>query len=105
MSQRSKSRKKFFVKEEDGIFSVYQDFFDDIESRDEALAIALRTLGEVHSNLLEETEAGHELYIGNMKVSTGLKRTLDELDVRWPGLTQEIFSVPRKINGHILSMS
>jgi hypothetical protein len=52
MEKQSKSkRKKFFVKEDDGIFVVYDEFFDDIESRIEALVIAIRTLGEINITL------------------------------------------------------
>ena len=103
MTQRSKSRKKkYLVKEEDGIFTVYDDFFNDIESRDEALAIAIRTLGEIHSTLIEESNVNETLYVGNMKVTNGLNRCLDELDKRWPFLTKELYAVPRKVNGYTL---
>jgi hypothetical protein len=102
MARQSKSsRKKFFVKEEDGVYVVYDEFFDDIESRDEALVIALRTLGEIYSTLREEGD-GQPFFIGNMKVVTGLQRCLDELEKRWPFLTKELYATPRRINGHTI---
>lgn len=102
MNQQLKSykKKKFFVKEDDGIFTVYEDFFDDIESREEAMVIALRTLGEIHSVLIEESYSD-SLFIGNMKVITGLQRCLDELDKRWPFILAELRFIPRRINGYI----
>ena len=99
---RSPRKKKFFVKEEDGVYSVFDNFFDDIESRDEALVIAIRAFGEVHNTLKEESLDDGPLFIGNMKVITGLQRTLDELDKRWPFLLLEMRSVPRRINGHMI---
>lgn len=99
---RSPKRKKYFVKEEDGIFVVHDEFFEDIESRDEALVIAMRTYGEIHKTLQQEVEAGGPLFIGNMKVNTGLQRTLDELENRWPFLITQLRATPRRINGHII---
>lgn len=96
------SKKKFFVKEDDGIYVVQEKFFDDIESREEALIIALRTYGEIHITLKEELENNSPLYIENMKVITGLQRCLDELDKRYPYLLIELHAVSRRINGYRL---
>jgi hypothetical protein len=104
-NSKSKSRKKlFFVKEEEGIFIVHDEFFNDIESRDEALVIAMRTLGEIYSTMKREAEIKDSLFIGNMKVTTGLQRGLDELDKRWPCLLMQLRSMPRRINGHVFSI-
>lgn len=102
MAKQSKSKRKYFVKEEDGIYTVHDEFFEDIESREEALVIAMRTLGEIHITLQEEGD-GSSLFIGNMKVITGLQRTLDELDKRWPYLMFEVYGTARRINGHTIS--
>jgi hypothetical protein len=98
--QRRSPKKKFFVKEEDGIYTVFDQFFDEIESRDEALVVALRIVGEIHDTLKDEALGGGPLFIGNMKVVTGLQRSLDELEKRWPFLMLEMHSTPRRINGH-----
>lgn len=95
-------KKKFFVKEEDGIYTVYDEFFEDIESRSEALVIALRTLGEIHTTLADEAINGGPLYIGSMRVTNGLQRCLDELERRWPFLLLEMKTVSRRIDGHLL---
>lgn len=101
MAKLRSSKNKFFVKEEDGVYTVYNEFFDDIKSRSEALVIAMRTLGEINDVLVREATGGY-LYIGNMKVTTGLQRCLDELERRWPFLMIEVRSVSRCINGHVL---
>ena len=101
MAKQSKSR-KFFVKEDDGIYIVQDQFFEDIESRSEALVIATRTYGEINVTLQREVENGKSIFIGNMKVVTGLQRCLDELERRWPFLLTELHAVPRRINGHIM---
>jgi hypothetical protein len=103
MARQSKSPKgkKCFVKEDDGIFVVYNEFFEDIESRSEALVIAMRTLGEIYTTLEQEVQMG-PLFIGNMRVITGLQRCLDELDQRWPFLITELHATPRRINGQII---
>lgn len=98
--QRSK---KYFVKEEDGIFTADVEFFNCIESREEALVIAMRCVGEMHATMAEEGD-GRPFFIGNMKVTTGLQRTLDELEARWPFLMTELRSVTRRINGHNIAI-
>lgn len=98
------SKKKFFIKEEEGIYSVDRSFFNDIETRQEALGIALRTLGEIHNTMYEEVETGIQ-YIGSIKVIIGLQRCINELNIKWPGLISEIYSVQRKINGKLLGCS
>ena len=103
MAKQSKSSKKYFVKEDDGVYVVQDQFFEDIESRDEALIIAMRTYCEIHITLQQEVEAGEFLYIGSMKVVTGLQRCLDELERRWPFLLTELHAVTRRINGRSLS--
>lgn len=105
VKQSKSSKKKFFVKEDDGIYAVHGDFFDDIESREEALVIAMRTYSEIHITLQQEAEANGPLYIGNMKVITGLQRCLDELERCWPFLLTELYAVSRRLNGQAMSLN
>jgi hypothetical protein len=95
-------KKKFFIKEDDGIYTVTDVFFDDIESRSEALVIALRTIGEINNVLADEALGNGPLFIGTMKVITGLQRCLDELERRWPFLMLEMRTVSRRIDGQVL---
>jgi hypothetical protein len=99
-----KHKKKFFIKEEDGIYAVHDEFFNDIESRDEALVLAMLALEEIHTTLREEALGDDTMLIGNMKVTTGLQRSLEELNKRWPSLLEEMYSTPRRIDGHILTI-
>ena len=98
------ARKKFFIKEEEGIYTVDSEFFNDIESREEALMIALRAVGEIHATLKEELD-GDLMLIGSIKVTTGLQRSLEELEKRWPNLLTQLYSVPRRIDGHIITFN
>lgn len=97
--------KKFFVKDEGNVYSVTEEFFSDIENRDEALLLAIMTLDELHLTLIEEAVDGDSILIGNMKVTTGLQRTLEELDKRWPNLLDQMYMTPRKIDGHLITFS
>jgi hypothetical protein len=103
-SRKPNNRTRFFVKEDDGIYTVYDEFFQDIQSRDEALVIAMRTLGEIHTVLAHEALEQSTLFIGNMKIVTGLQRCLDELEKRWPFLLLEMHSVSRRINGNVIDV-
>lgn len=98
------ARKKFFIKEEEGIYTVDGDFFNDIDSRDEALMLAIRAVDEIHTTLKDELD-GDSMLIGNMKVTTGLQRSLEELDKRWPNLLEQVYSTPRRINGHVITFN
>jgi hypothetical protein len=100
-----KTKKKFFIKDIDGIYTVTEEYFSDIESRDEALVLALRAIDEIHSTLKEEAVDGDSMVIGNMKVTTGLQRSLEELDKRWPSLLEQMYSTPRSIDGHTITFS
>jgi hypothetical protein len=102
-SSKSKLGKKFFLRDEAGIFAVHRSFFDnEVKTRSDALVIALRVLSEIHYTLQEEARLGGPLYIGNMKVITGLQRSLSELDLRWPFLLVEMRAIPRRIGGYVL---
>ena len=103
IKKNKKKSKKFFVREEEGIYSVTDDFFDDIESREEALVIIMRCQSEIYDTLQDEAKNGGPVFIGNMKVVTGLQRSIDELNIRWPYLSIELLSITRRINGHIIS--
>ena len=99
------ARKKFFIKESDGIYVVTDAFFHDIETRDEALMLALRTIDEIHITLTEEALENDTLLIGSIPVTTGLQRSLDELNKRWPNLLDQMYSTPRIIDGHVLTFN
>lgn len=99
MGKRKTQNKRYFVKEDDGIFIVKDEFFKAIESRAEALVVCMRTYFELQKRLKEDAVDGDVSYIGNMKVTTGLERSLNELNRLYPGLLDELRSVDRRYEG------
>jgi hypothetical protein len=100
-----KQKKKFFIKEEEALYTVTDEFFDDIQSRAEALMLAIRAIDELHLTLKEEALEGDDVFIGNMKVTTGLQRSLEELDKRWPNILDQIYSSTWSIDGRTIICS
>jgi hypothetical protein len=98
-SGSSSRAKKYFVKQEDGIFVVNETFFEQIKSRSVALGLAMRTWHQLHDQLRVDAVDGENTFIGNMKVITGLERSLVELDKRHPYLLLEVRSIERRHNG------
>ena len=101
-SKKSSKRqlpKKFFVKDGNGIFVVKESYFDSLGSRAIALGIGLQCLSAIHHILEEDAVEGDDTYIGNMKVTTGLDRSLEELGRRFPNLLDEIHSTKRRSRG------
>jgi hypothetical protein len=100
-----KQKKKFFIKEAEALYTVTDEFFDDIQSRAEALMLAIRAIDELHLTLKEEALEGDDVFIGNMKVTTGLQRSLEELDKRWPNILDQIYSSTWSIDGRTIICS
>jgi len=99
------AKKKFFIKEQEGVYTVTGEFFNDIETRDEALLLAIRLIDEIHMTLKEEVMDDDSILIGNMKVTTGLQRSLEELERRWPNLLNQLYSTPRNIDGRVIAFN
>ena len=81
------------------MFVVKSVYFDSIDTRVEAMVIGIRTLGELERQLTEDAVEGQNAFIGNMKVTTGLERSLAELDLKFPRLLQEIRGTERRHEG------
>ena len=94
------SARRYFVKDEDGVFVVKEPFFADIENRDEALFLALMSWFELQEQLTDDAMAGAAAFIGNMKVTTGLERTLARIEEKYPGTLANLRSIERRRNGH-----
>lgn len=101
----AKTKKKFIIKDEGNLYTVPVDYFDDIESRDEALVLALLAIDELHTTLKEEALEDDVIFIRRMKVTTGLQRSLEELNKRWPRLLDQVYSIPRSIEGRVITFS
>lgn len=93
MKKTYKKHKKYFVKDyEDGISIINDEYFDDIKSWTEALSIGFLCYFEIQKILTDDALSNDdaESFIGNMKVVTGLNRTLQELDFRFPEILNTI---------------
>lgn len=98
-----KSPKTFHIFEDDSYLTVNVGFFDQIEDRSQALSIAVSQYIQLNKVLLEEALIDDELYVGPMKLTNGLKRTIDELSHRFPFLMEEVFAVNRRFSGQRLA--
>jgi hypothetical protein len=92
-----KSPKTFIVKDNEMVYETKIEFFDEIKDRQEAVAFGVEQYIEIQRVLMTDTE--NDLYIGPMKVTTGLQRTIDELNHRFPHLIEEILSTARYVDG------
>lgn len=91
--------KKYFVKDASGLSVIDFSYFESVESWIEAFSIGICCYSELQRVLKEDAIDGDDSFIGTMKVTTGLERTLQELDARYPQLLKEIHSAPLTING------
>lgn len=86
--------KQYFIVLNDELRTIKYEFFDDISLRMDALSLGAAAYRELYKTLKEEAEIdGDSIYVGPMKVVTGLERTLNELDFRFPFLREEIRSL------------
>ena len=99
-SKTAKPRaRRYFVIDEGELYIVKDGFFADVESRLDALYLALGTWFELRKQLTEDAETEVNTLIGNMKITTGLERTLAKLDETYPGLLVEMRSIERRADG------
>jgi hypothetical protein len=96
--------KTFHIKDAGDICQVKPDFFNEIKDRQEALSFGVEQHLELQRVLMIDAKSVYDLYIGPMKISNGLYRTLEELNHRWPNLLDEIFAVGRRLDGQRLGI-
>jgi hypothetical protein len=99
MSKKRKLPKKYFIVDDGHVCSVTSEFFDNLGSRMVALTVGLQCLSAIYHTLSEDAVEGDDAYVGNMKVTTGLERSLTELDRRFPRLLREIHDMNRRDSG------
>lgn len=75
-------------------------FFESVDSWDKALSLGVSCYSQIQRILVEDSLDGEDSYIGNMKVTTGLQRSLEELNERFPSLIEHIHSVELLIDGN-----
>jgi hypothetical protein len=99
MRKTRKVPKKYFVVDDGQVCSVTEEFFNTLGSRMAALDVGLKCFSAIHSILVDDAINGDDSYIGNMKVTTGLQRTLDKLEERFPCLMRDIQGMERRNEG------
>ncbi len=90
--------KKYLVKKSDGLFIEDYSFFESVDSWIKALSIGTACYSQIQKVLIDDSR-GDESFVGTMKVTTGLERTLIELNERYPQLMNEIHGVSLIANG------
>jgi hypothetical protein len=96
---KKKNGRKYVLRDKDGIFVAYREFFDTIETREQALSMGVMCFATIHDTLQEDAVEGDDTYVGNMKLTTGLERSLEELERRFPLLLDEIHSLDIRNHG------
>lgn len=95
----TKSRKRcVIVDDANTYFVVGQEFFQTM-SRSEALGFGTLVWLELHQQLTADALAGEESFIGNMKVITGLRNSLDAIESHHPMTTTQIKSLDLSKSG------
>lgn len=94
-------KKKYFIAsiEDDDFFVVTKDFFHQFDEQELPDSVALDVyyscLVKLQEYLVNEQKNGSE-YIGNMKVSTGLVRSIEELEKKFPFIRHQLTGVSRR---------
>lgn len=101
----SRSGRKYFIKVYEGLMVVYDDFFNEIVTRQDALALANEAYLELNRILIEDAVRGKNSFLGNMKIITGLKRTLTVLEYKFPFLMHELYGISSRLDGKIIFKS
>lgn len=99
MKKIKKKYKSYFIITEKGLSKIDPNYFDSVRSWPHALAIGVSCYVELQKILIEDAINNDTSYVGNMKVTTGLERSLYELNERYPTLLKEIYSTPLFVNG------
>jgi len=97
-TRKYKKYKKYFVKKSEGLLVANYEYFNSIDSWVVALAIGISCYNEIQKTMICDSD-GDDSYIGNMKVTTGLERSLQELNERYPLLMKEIHTASLMKNG------
>lgn len=94
-----KKYKKYIVMSKDGLSMAGPEYFDSLDSWTKALSVGVSCYAEIQRVLIEDGIDGDDSYVGNMKVTTGLQRSLDEINDRYPSLIDHIHSTSLLVNG------
>lgn len=97
---KSKRPKQYFVIFNDELFSVPIDFFDvEVQNYDHAVQFGMAWYKLLKTVLKDEAIDQKTVKLGKMKLTTGLIRSLEELDRRFPCVLEVIRSHDVSFNG------
>jgi len=83
----------------EGLAIAKPSYFDSVDTWTKALSVGVLCYTELHRVLVKDAVDGQDSFIGNMKITTGLERSLQELNERHPNLMKEIHSTSLLVNG------
>lgn len=81
-----KNKTKFIVRLNGVVKVVDIDYFATIKNYAEAVCIAMSCYDEFHIRMKLDAIEKCDSFIGRVKISKGLQRTIDELESRFPGV-------------------
>jgi hypothetical protein len=81
-------RRKYFVVEDDFIYIVYDNYFENLSESD-CFSLVSEVLKELNSCMLREFDMRIPSFIGSMKIETGLKRTVEIFEKMHPGISRK----------------
>lgn len=96
-------KRLILIKDETGVFKITPEFFEGIQSRNEALIIAMRVYDEINNTLMREHLEGGIVRVSNQRVTDGLLLCLTHLEKIYPCLMIEMLSGKKFLNGKVLT--
>jgi hypothetical protein len=98
------ARKRLILMKDDaGIFKIKPDFFESIQSRNEALIMAMRVYDEINNTLLKEYSDQTDVMVNNQRMTDGFLLCLNYLEKKFPCLMIEMLSGKKFLNGKVLT--
>lgn len=98
--KKNKRLKQYFVIFNGELFSVPDHFFDcEVKNYDQALQFGMACYGLLKTALKDEAVDKKIIKLGTMKLTTGLIRSLDELERRFPHIQNVIRAHDVSFNG------
>ena len=93
-----KTYKKYFIRDSDSILIKGTEFFETLNWF-KAYAISVLCIQQINDTLRDDAINDEDSYVGNMKVTTGLLRSLEEIYFRFPEIKEKIDKEHHKFSG------
>lgn len=96
-------KRLILIKDDTGVFKITTEFFESIQTRNEALIIAMRVYDEINNTLLREHLEEGVVKVSNQRVTDALLLCLTHLEKKYPCLMIEMLSGRKFLNGKVLT--